>query len=96
MNGVGRNSLQGDIYFTKALEEMGAQISLGDDWIEVRAPESGRLKAINIDCNHIPDAAMTLAIVALFADGATTLKNIASWRVKETDRLVAMAKSYVN
>ncbi|MEI6192378.1 MAG: 3-phosphoshikimate 1-carboxyvinyltransferase [Nitrosomonadaceae bacterium] len=92
VNGVGRNSLQGDIYFTKALEEMGAQISLGDDWIEVRAPESGRLKAINIDCNHIPDAAMTLAIVALFADGATTLKNIASWRVKETDRLVAMAK----
>jgi 3-phosphoshikimate 1-carboxyvinyltransferase len=70
---------------------MGACILQGDNWIEVRAPQSGRLTAINIDCNHIPDAAMTLAVVALFADGITMLKNIASWRVKETDRLFAMA-----
>jgi len=74
------------------LEKMGAQISQGENWIEVSAPLSGHLEAINIDCNHIPDAAMTLAVVALFADGVTTLTNIASWRVKETDRLTAMAK----
>jgi 3-phosphoshikimate 1-carboxyvinyltransferase len=91
VEGIGRNSLQGDVLFIKALEEMGACILQGDNWIEVRAPQSGRLTAINIDCNHIPDAAMTLAVVALFADGITMLKNIASWRVKETDRLFAMA-----
>jgi len=54
-------------------------------------PAIGKLKAIDLDCNHIPDAAMTLAILALFADGTTTLRNIASWRVKETDRISAMA-----
>ena len=70
---------------------MGACILQGDNWIEVRSPQSGRLTAINIDCNHIPDAAMTLAVVSLFADGVTMLKNIASWKVKETDRLYAMA-----
>ena len=59
--------------------------------MEASAPESGRLRAIDLDCNHIPDAAMTLAVAALFADGITTLRNIASWRVKETDRLAAMA-----
>ena len=91
VEGIGRNSLQGDVLFIKALEEMGACILQRDNWIEVRAPQSGRLTAINIDCNHIPDAAMTLAVVALFADGVTILKNIASWRVKETDRLSAMA-----
>jgi len=91
VEGIGRNSLQGDVLFIKALEKMGACILQGDNWIEVQAPQSGRLTAINIDCNHIPDAAMTLAVVALFADGITMLKNIASWRVKETDRLFAMA-----
>ena len=91
VEGIGRNSLQGDVLFITALEEMGACILQRDNWIEVRAPQSGRLTAINIDCNHIPDAAMTLAVVALFADGVTILKNIASWRVKETDRLSAMA-----
>lgn len=91
VEGIGRNSLQGDVLFIKALEEMGACILQGDNWIEVRPPKSGCLAAINIDCNHIPDAAMTLAVVALFADGVTMLKNIASWKVKETDRLYAMA-----
>ena len=91
VEGIGRNSLQGDVLFIKALEKMGARVVQGDNWIEVRAPQSGSLRAINIDCNHIPDAAMTLAVVALFADGATMLTNIASWRVKETDRLAAMA-----
>ena len=64
---------------------------MGANWMEARAPRSGRLKAIELDCNHIPDAAMTLAVVALFAEGTTTLRNIASWRVKETDRIAAMA-----
>ncbi|MBL79635.1 MAG: 3-phosphoshikimate 1-carboxyvinyltransferase [Nitrosomonadaceae bacterium] len=91
IEGVGRNSLQGDILFIKALEKMGAGVRQGDNWIEAQAPQSGSLRAINIDCNHIPDAAMTLAVVALFADGVTTLTNIASWRVKETDRISAMA-----
>ncbi|TDI77243.1 MAG: 3-phosphoshikimate 1-carboxyvinyltransferase [Betaproteobacteria bacterium] len=92
VEGISRGSFQGDVRFIEVLEKMGARISQGDNWIEVRAPESGHLKAINIDCNHIPDAAMTLAIVALFADGVTTLTNVASWRIKETDRLAAMAK----
>lgn len=92
VEGISRGSFQGDVRFIEVLEKMGARISQGDNWIEVRAPESGHLKAINIDCNHIPDAAMTLAVVALFADGVTTLTNVASWRIKETDRLAAMAK----
>ena len=91
VEGVGKASIQGDVRFTEALALMGAEITMGDNWIEARAPRSGKLKAIDLDCNHIPDAAMTLAIAALFADGTTTLRNIASWRVKETDRIAAMA-----
>ena len=90
VEGVGRDSVQGDVRFADALALMGAQIEMGPNWIEARAP-AGRLKAIDLDCNHIPDAAMTLAVAALFADGVTTLRNIASWRVKETDRIAAMA-----
>jgi len=91
VEGVGAESVQGDVRFADALARMGAQITMGPNWIEARAPASGRLKAIDLDCNHIPDAAMTLAVAALFADGTTTLSNIASWRVKETDRIAAMA-----
>jgi 3-phosphoshikimate 1-carboxyvinyltransferase len=91
VEGVGRDSIQGDVRFAEALAAMGAQVSMGPNWIEARAPAGGRLKAIDLDCNHIPDAAMTLAVAALFADGTTRLRNIASWRVKETDRLAAMA-----
>lgn len=91
VEGVGRDSVQGDVRFADALALMGAQIEMGPNWIEARAPASGPLKAIDLDCNHIPDAAMTLAVAALFADGTTTLTNIASWRVKETDRIAAMA-----
>ena len=91
VEGVGKTSVQGDVRFAEALEKMGAQITMGENWIEARAPQSGKLKAIELDCNHIPDAAMTLAVAALFADGTTTLRNIASWRVKETDRIAAMA-----
>ena len=91
VQGVGRDSVQGDVRFADALAQMGAQIDMGPNWIEASAPKNGRLKAIDLDCNHIPDAAMTLAVAALFADGTTTLRNIASWRVKETDRIAAMA-----
>jgi 3-phosphoshikimate 1-carboxyvinyltransferase len=70
---------------------MGASITKGDDWIEASGPASGTLRGITIDCTAIPDAAMTLAIVALFAKGDTRLNGIASWRVKETDRIAAMA-----
>jgi 3-phosphoshikimate 1-carboxyvinyltransferase len=89
--GVGNNSVQGDVRFIDALALMGAQVSMGDNWIEAAAPVNGTLRAIDLDCNHIPDAAMTLGVAALFAEGTTTLRNIASWRVKETDRIAAMA-----
>jgi 3-phosphoshikimate 1-carboxyvinyltransferase len=89
VEGVGRESIQGDVRFADALEQMGATIIRGDNWIEARS--NGVLKAIDADFNHIPDAAMTIAVAALYADGTSTLRNIASWRVKETDRLAAMA-----
>ena len=90
IEGVGAASIQGDIRFVEAAEMMGAHVTSGPNWLEVRR---GRwpLKAIDLDCNHIPDAAMTLAVMALYAEGTTTLRNIASWRVKETDRIAAMA-----
>jgi 3-phosphoshikimate 1-carboxyvinyltransferase len=89
VEGVGRDSIQGDVRFADALEQMGVTIVKGDTWIEARS--NGVLKAIDADFNHIPDAAMTIAVAALYADGTSTLRNIASWRVKETDRLAAMA-----
>ena len=90
VEGVGRGSIQGDVRFTEVLAKMGAKISWGEDWIEASA-SGGKLKPIDADLNHIPDAAMTAAVAALFADGTSTLRNIASWRVKETDRIAAMA-----
>ena len=89
--GIGKDSIQGDVKFANALELMGAKISYSSESIQADKPYIHKLKAIDLDCNHIPDAAMTLAILALFADGTTTLRNIASWRVKETDRITAMA-----
>jgi len=89
VEGVGRASIQGDVRFTEVLERMGADISMGDDWISVS--QNTKLKPIDMDLNHIPDAAMTAAVLALFADGPSTIRNVASWRVKETDRLAAMA-----
>ncbi|MBA0191266.1 3-phosphoshikimate 1-carboxyvinyltransferase [Pectobacterium carotovorum] len=89
VTGVGRNSVQGDIRFADVLEKMGATVRWGEDYIEC---ERGELHAIDMDMNHIPDAAMTIATAALFAQGGTTtLRNIYNWRVKETDRLAAMA-----
>lgn len=89
VKGVGRDSIQGDVRFAEVLERMGTRVDMGPDWIEASCDR--RLKPIDMDLNHIPDAAMTVAVTALFADGPSTLRNIASWRVKETDRLAAMA-----
>ena len=88
--GVGADSIQGDIRFMEAAQAMGARIESGPNWLRIQRG-AWPLKAIDLDCNHIPDAAMTLAVMALYADGTTTLRNIASWRVKETDRIAAMA-----
>lgn len=88
VTGIGRNSVQGDIRFADVLEKMGAVIEWGNDYI---ACTRGALNAIDMDMNHIPDAAMTIATTALFAEGTTLMRNIYNWRVKETDRLAAMA-----
>ncbi|RZR31067.1 3-phosphoshikimate 1-carboxyvinyltransferase [Vibrio vulnificus] len=88
VTGIGKNSIQGDIHFADALEKMGAEIEWGEDYVISRV---GRLKGIDMDYNHIPDAAMTIAITALFAQGTTAIRNVYNWRVKETDRLSAMA-----
>lgn len=89
IEGVGEGSIQGDIRFIDAARLMGAHVESGANHLEVRRG-AWPLRAINLDCNHIPDAAMTLAVMALYADGTSTLRNIASWRVKETDRIAAM------
>ncbi|MEO8442095.1 MAG: 3-phosphoshikimate 1-carboxyvinyltransferase [Betaproteobacteria bacterium] len=95
VEGVGESSIQGDVRFVDTLREMGARIETGANWISAAADpvamRTRKLRAIDADFNHIPDAAMTVAILALFADGPSTLRNIGSWRVKETDRIAAMA-----
>jgi 3-phosphoshikimate 1-carboxyvinyltransferase len=88
--GVGSDSIQGDIAFVQAAQAMGAKVDSGPGWLQV-SRGTWPLRALQLDCNHIPDAAMTLAAMALFADGPSRLTNIASWRVKETDRIAAMA-----
>lgn len=88
VTGIGKNSIQGDRLFADVLEKMGAKITWGDDFIQA---EQGQLHGVDMDMNHIPDAAMTIATTALFAQGETTIRNIYNWRVKETDRLSAMA-----
>jgi len=90
IQGVGLDSIQGDIRFVEAARAMGAVVTGGPNWLEIQRG-AWPLTAIDLDCNHIPDAAMTLAVMALYAEGTTTLRNIASWRVKETDRIAAMA-----
>ena len=88
VTGIGKNSIQGDRLFADVLEKMGAKITWGEDFIQA---EQGAIKGIDMDMNHIPDAAMTIATTALFAEGETVIRNIYNWRVKETDRLTAMA-----
>lgn len=93
VTGVGSDSIQGDVAFTQTLAAMGADVTSGPDWIEVRGVHAARgekLRAFDADFNLIPDAAMTAAALALFADGPCRLRNIGSWRVKETDRIHAM------
>ncbi len=89
VQGVGQSSIQGDVRFVESLRQMGANVTMGDNWIE--SSSNGALRAIDADFNHIPDAAMTIAVAALYAGGTSTLRNIGSWRVKETDRIAAMA-----
>jgi 3-phosphoshikimate 1-carboxyvinyltransferase len=91
VRGIGRESVQGDVAFVDVLEAMGARVVRHATRIEVRPPADGRLRAVDVDLNHIPDAAMTLGVLALFAEGRTCVRNVANWRVKETDRLHAMA-----
>ena len=88
VTGIGKNSLQGDTQFAHVLEKMGAKVIWADDYIQC---SRGELHGVDMDMNHIPDAAMTIATTALFAKGPTTIRNIYNWRVKETDRLYAMA-----
>jgi 3-phosphoshikimate 1-carboxyvinyltransferase len=90
VEGVGRGSIQGDVRFCEVLEAMGAKVAMGEDWIE--ASGQAPLRAFDLDLNHVPDAAMTAAALALFADGTCAVRNVGSWRVKETDRIAAMAK----
>ena len=90
IQGLGENSIQGDIRFIEAARAMGADVQSGPNHLHVRRG-AWPLQAIDLDCNHIPDAAMTLAVMALYAQGTTVLRNIGSWRVKETDRIAAMA-----
>jgi 3-phosphoshikimate 1-carboxyvinyltransferase len=89
VEGIDDTSIQGDVRFVEVLRAMGAEVAFGAGWIEVRGRPP--LRPIDADLNHIPDAAMTAAVLALFADGPSTIRNVASWRVKETDRLAAMA-----
>lgn len=89
VNGVGTASVQGDAKFAEVLEQMGAKVTWSEEYIEVESAE--QLQAVDVDLNHIPDAAMTIATTALFAKGTTAIRNIYNWRVKETDRLSAMA-----
>lgn len=91
VQGVGSASVQGDVAFARVLSDMGARVDWGVDWIEAAAPAAGALRAIDTDATAIPDAAMTLAVLGLFARGTTHLRGIGSWRVKETDRIHAMA-----
>jgi len=90
IEGMGRASIQGDVAFVAAAQAMGARAIWGNHWVEVSRGE-WPLRAVELDCNHMPDAAMTLAVMALYATGTTRLTNIGSWRVKETDRIAAMA-----
>lgn len=91
VTGLGKNAIQGDVMFANELEKMGATVIWGDDFIEVSRAENQKILPFDLDANHIPDAAMTLAVVALATDATCSIRNIGSWRVKETDRIAAMA-----
>lgn len=95
VEGCGTSSLQGDVKFAEVLEQMGAEVTWTENSVTVKGPQrdSSRgkhLRAIDINMNKMPDVAMTLAVVALFADGSTAIRDVASWRVKETERMIAI------
>jgi len=90
--GIGRGSVQGDVAFIEVLRAMGAQVTVAAEFVRVEPGRHQKLRGVDLDLNHIPDAAMTVAVLALFASGTTKIRNIANWRVKETDRLDAMAR----
>ena len=90
IEGCGTASLQGDVRFANVLEDMGASVVWNEHSITVSGPSDGRLRGMDKDCNDIPDAAMTLAVVALFAEGPTAIRNVYNWRLKETERMKAI------
>ncbi|MGN6893281.1 3-phosphoshikimate 1-carboxyvinyltransferase, partial [Neisseria sp. P0015.S009] len=91
VTGIGAHSIQGDVAFARELEKIGADVIWGENFVEISRPADRKIQAFDLDANHIPDAAMTLAIVARATKQPCTLRNIGSWRVKETDRIAAMA-----
>lgn len=95
VEGCGTSSLQGDVKFAEVLEKMGAKVTWTETSVTVTGPprdSSGtkHLRGIDVNMNKMPDVAMTLAVVALFAEGPTTIRDVASWRVKETERMIAI------
>lgn len=88
--GCGSESVQGDVAFANVLEQMGATVTWTPDSITVTRDPNTKLQGVDVDCGEIPDAAMTLAVVALFAEGPTTIRNVYSWRLKETERMKAI------
>jgi len=92
VEGLGTSSIQGDAHFVDILEQMGCRIERAPDCLTVHGPASGeRLRGIDVDLNRMPDMVQTLAVVALFAQGPTRVRNVANLRLKETDRLAALA-----
>lgn len=90
IHGCGRDSIQGDVEFATVLESMGADVEWGPTSITVSRPRDRPLKGVTVSCADIPDAAMTLAVVALFAEGPTEIRDVYTWRVKETERMKAI------
>jgi 3-phosphoshikimate 1-carboxyvinyltransferase len=90
VEGCGLDSIQGDTKFAYTMEQMGATLEWTANSVTCTGPKDGKLKAIDVNMNAMPDAAMTLAVAALFADGTTTIRDVASWRVKETERMIAI------
>ena len=90
VRGCGSESVQGDVAFANVMEKMGAKVTWAPESITVTRDPDVKLKGVDVDCGEIPDAAMTLAVAALFAEGPTTIRNVYSWRLKETERMKAI------
>ena len=91
IEGLRRDSVQGDVGFVDILARMGCTVGAGPDYLEVAGPTDGRLRGVDVDLNAMPDTVQTLAVVALFAEGPTRIRNVANLRIKETDRIAALA-----